>query len=428
MKVRKTTKNGKAVWRCSWTCKDTGNRKFKQFKTKLDGENWIADQKSKKNHHGKDIASVDTALLGQWLDLDKKFRAMGKTLALAGDHCLSIWSAKGVESITHTLELYIAGRKKVGRQDNYLWAMRGGVTRLLSAHPNKKLMEMPVRELSASLVKEAYKARSGDLTVDGLNEERRKLNTFFNWCKEEDLIAENPTPSRSGDSIIQNKKKKKPVAIMTPVEARELLRQAHALGDSGIMCYVVLGLFCGLRPDSSYRYKRRLEGDKKVLHTMTWGDIQTALRTGDFSITDKTGHRTMKPSAEAKVWMQWLVSHYGIQKADSPVATSNWDKKIDAFHRGWRTKNALPKWPTDLLRHSYGTYRMHKCETVSALADEMGNTPRIIERHYYKRGVDPVDIKVFWGLTPDLLEDYEVDIKDFKLPVHWSDDITHKIS
>ena len=71
---------------------------------------------------------------------------------------------------------------------------------------------------------------------------------------------------------------------------------------------------------------------------------------------------------------------------------------------------------------------MHTIETVAQLADEMGNSPTIIEKHYFRKGVDPEDVIDFWNLTPCIFDgDQIVDIQDFEQPKEWHDTINHKV-
>ena len=89
----------------------------------------------------------------------------------------------------------------------------------------------------------------------------------------------------------------------------------------------------------------------------------------------------------------------------------------------------MSKWPTDVLRHSFGTYRMHTIQTVALLADEMGNSPTIIEKYYFQKGIDPTDVTDFWNLTPLLLdEEHKVDTRSYMQPREWHYAITHKLS
>lgn len=40
-------------------------------------------------------------------------------------------------------------------------------------------------------------------------------------------------------------------------------------------------------------------------------------------------------------------------------------------------------WPKDVLRHTYASYRNATLRNLAALAEEMGTSVRILEKHYH---------------------------------------------
>lgn len=427
-----TDKDGKPKWRTSWIEKSTGKRKFKQFRLRSDGTLWIRTQKAVKDAHGAKVASTDTDLLSNWQKLDAQLRSMGHTLDEAAKHALKIWSAKGESSAKEVLDDYVAQRLHAGAQKSTVSGVKGKVRRLLSAIPEAKLMQQPIREITTDQLKDAIKVRSLTLSVKGMEYERRKVRDFFSWCVQEDLVAVSPVPIAKKDtSRLLSAKTSSTVAIFTPIECRELLREAHAYGQSSIMAWVVLGLFCGVRPDSTFRVWRIKDKGVKELYEWKWDALHKALRSKEslLELHDKTGSRTQTLTPEAKVWIEWLISHYGIKNSKSAICGQNWAKTLKAFRSGWRDKHKVTRWPNDVLRHSFGTYRFLACDSLATVSNEMGNSPSVVEAHYYKKGVEPQDAEDFWNLTPKLLEDgYVVDTSKFKQPQAWHKDISHKTS
>ena len=55
----------------------------------------------------------------------------------------------------------------------------------------------------------------------------------------------------------------------------------------------------------------------------------------------------------------------------------------------------------DILRHSYGTYRLPILKSADALALEMGNSPDMIFRHY-RRPVNEVTATAYFDLRPEV--------------------------
>jgi integrase len=61
----------------------------------------------------------------------------------------------------------------------------------------------------------------------------------------------------------------------------------------------------------------------------------------------------------------------------------------------------IDEWKTDILRHSYGTYRLPILKSADALALEMGNSSDVIFRHY-RRPTNEVTASAYFDLRPSV--------------------------
>jgi hypothetical protein len=61
----------------------------------------------------------------------------------------------------------------------------------------------------------------------------------------------------------------------------------------------------------------------------------------------------------------------------------------------------MDEWKMDILRHSYGTYRLPILKSADALALEMGNSPDVIFRHY-RRPMTEVSASAYFDLRPEV--------------------------
>ncbi len=61
----------------------------------------------------------------------------------------------------------------------------------------------------------------------------------------------------------------------------------------------------------------------------------------------------------------------------------------------------MEKWKMDILRHSYGTYRLPILKSADALALEMGNFPDVIFRHY-RRPMNEASAFAYFDLRPSV--------------------------
>ena len=70
-------------------------------------------------------------------------------------------------------------------------------------------------------------------------------------------------------------------------------------------------------------------------------------------------------------------------------------KRLDRVRKG----ACLAAWPTNCLRHSFGSYRIADCSDVARVSMEMGNTPQVIFNHY-REVVTPAEAARFWSIMP----------------------------
>jgi integrase len=214
---------------------------------------------------------------------------------------------------------------------------------------DKRLSEIDRSAIEAFLAQLDLRPR-GKLNV------KLKLGQFLNWSVREKLISSNPA------NAIKVKVPGKDVEILSPVEAEAILRTA----DAKMLPYLVLGMFAGLRPFEAQQ--------------ILWSDIdfenqQITVRK-EITKVRETRYVTILPTLEA-----WLL----------PVA-----KKTGRIFAGSRV-NA--RWPKNALRHSFASYHLATNQNRSALAEELGNSIRII-RSNYRKAVSAKVAEQYWKIRP----------------------------
>lgn len=70
------------------------------------------------------------------------------------------------------------------------------------------------------------------------------------------------------------------------------------------------------------------------------------------------------------------------------------------FREAYRAAG-MDAWKMDIVRHSYGTYRLPILKSADALALEMGNSPDVIFRHY-RRPMNEVSASAYFDLRPEV--------------------------
>jgi integrase len=190
------------------------------------------------------------------------------------------------------------------------------------------------------------------------------LRTLFNFAraKTRRYCLENPALD-----VVRPGHEDMPRGILTVAQCKTLLAWVRK-NDPGMMRYVCLTLFGGIRPDEARwitdeHFKGReivIEGDTAKGRKRRVVEINTTLRA-------------------------WL-------KACPPPKLKNWDRREKKLHA------VIQPWPHDALRHSFCSYRL-MIVGVQKAAREAGHSEQTMLTHYQAL-VTTAEARKFWALRP----------------------------
>ncbi len=201
----------------------------------------------------------------------------------------------------------------------------------------------------------------------------RNLSCFFSWMEREKWRTGNPCRGIPEPESLAE------IHVLSPAAAKHLLDTA----SGSMRVCVALGMFAGLRTSEV----RRLE----------WceiGETEIEIKSGK----TKTRRNRMVPILPALAAV--------LSKYDGPreglVAPERWKKEFEALVgvAGYRGKDGESTWPTNAMRHSYGTYRLAELKNENVVAADMGNSPQMIHSHY-RRVVQSRAVTEFWAIRPN---------------------------
>lgn len=191
----------------------------------------------------------------------------------------------------------------------------------------------------------------------------------INRAKKEGYVEESPLAF-----VKAPKPDEKPVSYLLPAQAHRLLATLRPVD----LPYVALGLFAGLRPEAEAQRLRWEDFDWEKLEIHIAKD-----RT-------KTARHRVVPMEPALV--AYLDSVKAREKS-GPILT------LTPYQRQKAAAVAKVEWGQDILRHTYATMWLAAHQNKAALAEQMGNSPAVIDQHYRF----PLSRKVaeeFWALRP----------------------------
>lgn len=342
-----------------------------------------ADQIAIEFHtQGSDNRNMDASLRIMAIKGDAVLKPFGKTIDDAVEHYLGFLRAEQAKEESQTIskmaDLWLEEKKSKKRRKVLRQATVDDITETQKTLKNN-FGHLKILEAS----KKHFKQYLDNLNV---GEQRRynlrsRFSQFFNWC-----IHEQGIPMKNPLEDIKYEVPEKEVSIFTPEEAEKLIRQCQSSFPQ-LLAYHAISLFGGIRPSEA--------------ELLEWSDIhldenQIKVRK-EISKVKRTRVFTMTETLAS-----WLNT---IPKIGTRILhTTNNRGNLEMFRAklGFKIGKENPngkKWPEDILRHSFGTYWLRIHNDKPHLAEIMGNSPSIIEKHY-KSPVKESDAKKYWEILP----------------------------
>jgi integrase len=183
----------------------------------------------------------------------------------------------------------------------------------------------------------------------------RSINSIFTAASKRMTLPRNPVKQ-----LEKPKAATKAPAILTPSQCRILLSSA----PPEIIPILVLQAFCGVRLAEAQRIKWeniRMDGKNPYVELPS-------------SVT-KTNRRRNPPIP--KNALAWLRPLRGLPKTSIEVTHDKYHSALQAAAAA-----AGVDWKPNILRHSFGTYRLGVVKNAAQVAEEMGNSAAVVRSHY----------------------------------------------
>ncbi len=232
--------------------------------------------------------------------------------------------------------------------------------------------EIFIDKLGVADLEEWFANRKEALTTRKSNMGR--LGSMFDVCFRRGYIKDNPMLRMSSPKIDP-----KPAERFNPDEAKKLLQAARKRQAS--LAYFALGLFAGIRPEE--------------LTALKWSavDLKQKVVSIGAEISKVRKHRIVPLHQTAVDWLRLAARG---TKPDDNIAPP--DITLRRHRRALR--DALGKWPQDVLRHTAASFLICHHKDKAKVAIMLGNSERVLESNY-KTPVPEKECRAFWALTPD---------------------------
>jgi hypothetical protein len=214
---------------------------------------------------------------------------------------------------------------------------------------------------------------SKNWTATTQNTVRSRLVGFFSFCIADGCCAIHPIKDKR---VLPVNEEKKAPTIFTVEECERLLGTAQEHMPHMIP-YLVLGLFCGIRPGNDGEMSKLKPENIKLDRGLV--EIPAA-------VSKTRDRRLVELSANA---LEWLRAAPSLEV----VGDRYWRRKL--------ADKAGVEWHQDAMRHSFCSYHVEKHGSADKTALQLGHqgSTKMLHAHY-KATVDHADAERFWAITP----------------------------
>jgi integrase len=253
----------------------------------------------------------------------------------------------------------------VKQQDNvspkYLADLRSKLGRFVNSFHDTLVCNLTVAQVEAWI-------RSLNIGTVSRESYRRNVSVLLEFGRRRGYLRTNP----AADIKIRRRPEGE-VSILTPDELQNLLSKC----PPEIVPYVAICAFAGLRPSEAA--------------SLLWSDIHLDTMQIEVRARHSKTRRYRLVPIQPNLG-QWLMPFCG---KDGAICYSR-----RKFREAYKAAG-MEKWKMDILRHSYGTYRLPILKSADALALEMGNSPDVIFRHY-RRPMNEASASAYFDLRPSV--------------------------
>lgn len=201
---------------------------------------------------------------------------------------------------------------------------------------------------------------------------RSRISTLFRFAVKHGYRADNPC-----DRLESITAAHVPPAVLTVGEAERCMKWFKTRPRA--MAWFILSAFAGLRPEEASQ--------------TPWSAIN--FKEGWIAISPQTTkvrqRRIVYPKKMAMDWLKLAKR----RKAELPLT----EKQLTVEQRELRAVLGWEKWKQDVTRHSAASYWLADCRAAAHVADALGTSEKILQKHY-KALVTKSDALKYWSIRP----------------------------
>ncbi|MEI6705190.1 MAG: tyrosine-type recombinase/integrase [Deltaproteobacteria bacterium] len=343
-----------------------GKRERHSFKTKAEASTFAELKKTERQNQGTAALALPQAVKVDAAKASEILTPHSVSLQEAARYYVRhVIAYRNAPLINKIVKQMLADAEKNDRRDRTVSELKSRLNSFAEGFPNQRMSDLTVEEIKAWIDEdEDWSART---RINYLT----KISQLFNYALKHNWVDTNLVERIDRPSADDTEPK-----IFTIEEAESLLKHANKFG---LLPYVALGLFAGLRSAELMR----LDGKDVKFE-------DRAVIVGQ-QVAKKRSRRVVEMCDALHAWLEPL------KPLNGPIVdVKEFRDNMDEL----RKAAELKAWPHNGLRHSFGSYHLSFHGDAVKTAGQMGHRSSDVIHNHYKALVMKTESEKFWNLTP----------------------------
>ncbi len=382
IRKRLNRSGGAFSWRVEVGARLTGHRRtVKQFPSREEADTYARAMHDQKERSGTNAFLLSDAARADAARALETLASLGVSLTEAAEfytqHARPPAGHISIQALIDELIEFKENRQRM--RPRYLQDLRSRLGMFAKTFGSRTITSVTSQEIDTWLYADQT---IGEQTRDN---NYRALSVLFHFaCGRRDKRGFTASAYRSDNPLLAVPRPtidREPPVILKPEQAEALL--AAAISEEGrglgLLPWVVLGLFCGLRSTELMQLK--------------WGDVRLSAGwvTVSARIAKKRRLRNVPIPANAG---EWLATCSGAP--DDPIAPPGAEDRLARLGKF----AGIDPWPTNCLRHSFGSYDFAFSDNAAATAAKLGHKNDDILFEHYRALTDKSEAERFFNIVP----------------------------
>jgi integrase len=347
--------------------REAGKRRRSFFETKEAADSFATFKNAELKQSGVEHAEFPVAWRVMAHEAMEALQPFNKTIRDATQHYVAYLNATARScSAEQLVNEMLKAKKADGLSKRHLEDLESRLSFFSAKFDGEPVAAITVAEIDDWL-------RELSLAPSTRNHYRSVVIGAYNFAIKRGYAVENPAAATT--------KVKEPAGNIGTLTITQTARLLESI-DAELLPYVAIGAFAGLRSSE--------------IHRLDWSDInfesnliKVEARKGTQKNTRRRRFVRILPNLR-----EWLLPHRKLKGNVTPLENFR-----ELYEQARARAGVLKDWPTNALRHGFGSYHLAHFKDVNALALEMGNSPEIIFAHYRELAT-PKEAERFWKIMP----------------------------